>query len=167
VRREPDGLSVIVQVVTRWVLVLILVYGLGVGFFGHLTPGGGFAGGVVIACGFVLAVIAFGGRSAPAAAFHRWGASLESLGALTYLGMAALGWTAGHFMLAWLPRGADFTLASAPFLVVLNLAILLKVAAGLFAGFMVLVLFDRKAGPGVGGDGGEAGDGADGGGGGA
>ena len=144
--RERDGLSAIVRVVTQWLLVPILVYGLGVGFFGHLTPGGGFAGGVVIACGFVLATIAFGGRTGPAPVFHRWAASLEAVGAMTYLGMAALGWSAGHFMQAWTPRGEDFTLASAPFLVVLNLAILLKVGAGLFAGFMVLVLFDRATG---------------------
>ena len=145
-RSDRDGLSVIVQVVARWILVPILVYGLGVGFFGHLTPGGGFAGGVVIACGFVLATLAFGGRTGPAAAFSRWVSSLEALGAMSYLGMAALGWTAGHFMRAWTPRGDAFTLASAPFLVVVNLAILLKVGAGLFAGFMVLVLFDRSAG---------------------
>ena len=151
-RSDRDGLSVIVQVVARWILVLIVVYGLGVAFFGHLTPGGGFVGGVVLACGFVLATLAFGGRAGPAAAFHRWAASLEVGGALTYLGMAALGWTAGHFMQAWTPRGADFTLASAPFLVVLNLAILLKVGAGLFAGFMALVLFDRSTGGGGGRD---------------
>jgi len=143
-RPDSDGLSVIVQVVARWTLVLILVYGLGVAVFGHLTPGGGFAGGVVIACGYVLATLAFGGRTGPAAAIHRWVASLEALGAMTFLGMAVLGWTAGHFMQAWTPRGAGFTLGSAPFLVILNLAIMLKVGAGLFAGFMVLVLFDRS-----------------------
>jgi len=148
VRSDRDGLSVIVQVVARWTLVLIVVYGLAVAFFGHLTPGGGFVGGVVIACGFVLATLAFGGRAGPAAAFHRWAAALEVGGALTFLGMAALGWTAGHFMQAFTPRGEDFTLASAPFLVVLNLAILLKVGAGLFAGFMALVLFDRATGGG-------------------
>lgn len=149
-RSDRDGLSVIVQVVARWTLVLIVVYGLGVAFFGHLTPGGGFVGGVVLACGFVLATLAFGGRAGPAAVLHRWAASLEVSGALTFLGMAALGWTAGHFMQAWTPRGADFTLASAPFLVALNLAILLKVGAGLFAGFMALVLFDRSTGDGGG-----------------
>ena len=37
-RSDRDGLSVIVQVVTRWLLVLIVVYGFGVAFFGHLTP---------------------------------------------------------------------------------------------------------------------------------
>ena len=153
-RSDRDGLSVIVQVVTRWLLVLIVVYGFGVAFFGHLTPGGGFAGGGVIACGFVLATLAFGGRTGPAAAFHRWVASLDAVGALIYLGMAALGWTAGHFMQAWTPRGADFTLASAPFLVVLNLAILLKVGAGLFAGFMALVAFDRATDSPASGEGG-------------
>jgi multicomponent Na+:H+ antiporter subunit B len=153
VRSDRGGLSLIVQVVARWTLVLIVVYGLGVAFFGHLTPGGGFAGGVVIACGFVLATLAFGGRAGPAAAFYRWAASLEVASALAYLGMAALGWTAGHFMQAWTPRGADFTLASAPFLVVLNLAILLKVGAGLFAGFMALVLFDRATDSAGGGEG--------------
>ena len=145
-RDDRGGLSGIVQAVTRWLLVPILVYGLGVAFFGHLTPGGGFAGGVVIACGFVLATIAFGGAAGPSRIFHRLSAPLEAVGALAFLGMAGLGWTVGHFMQAFLPRGAEFTLASAPFLVVLNLAILLKVGAGLFAGFMALVLFDRAAG---------------------
>ena len=152
-RSDRGGLSVIVRVVVRWILVVIAVYGLGVALFWPLTPGGGFAGGVVIACGFVLATLAFGARAGPATAFHRWVASLEAVGALTYLGMAALGWTAGHFMQAWTPRGAAFTLASAPFLVVLNLAILLKVGAGLFAGFMALVLFDRGIGSPSGGGG--------------
>ena len=42
---------------------------------------------------------------------------------------------------------STFPLSRAPFLVILNLAILLKVGAGLFAGFMALVLFDRVTGP--------------------
>ncbi len=152
-RSDRDGLSAIVQVVARWTLVMIVVYGLAVACFGHLTPGGGFAGGVALACGFVLATLAFGGGSGPAAALHRRVAALEASGALAFLGLAALGWTAGHFLQAWTPRGAAFTLVSAPFLVLINLAILLKVGAGLFAGFMVLVLFDRGLAPTGGGEG--------------
>jgi len=153
VRSDRDGLSVIVRTVARGLFAVILVFGLGLAFFGHLTPGGGFPGGVAVACGFVLVTLAFGGRAGPAAALNRRVASLEALGALAYLGMAALGWTAGHFMQAWTPRGSGFTLEAAPFLVVLNLAILLKVGAGLFAGFMALVLFDRAGAPSGGGGG--------------
>lgn len=144
------GMSTIVQVVTRWILLLTLVFGVGLAFFGHLTPGGGFAGGVVIACGGVLATLAFGARTGPAARVRRAASSLDATGALAFLVLGILGYTAGHFLQRWIElgdpvttAGAPFTLGSARFVVLLNLAVLLKVGAGLFAGFAALVAFAR------------------------
>jgi multicomponent Na+:H+ antiporter subunit B len=140
---EQKGLSVIVRVVSRWTTAIIMVYGLGVAFFGHVTPGGGFAGGVIVACGFVLATLGFSGKTGPVALFQRISASLEAGGALVYAGMGAAGWALGTFFQNWLGRGEVFTLGSAPFCVLINIAIMVKVSAGLFAGFMGLVLFER------------------------
>ena len=99
------GMSTIVQVVTRWVLLLTLVFGLGVAFFGHLTPGGGFAGGVVIACGAVMATLAFGSRTGPVAVVRRAASSLDAIGALAFLTLGVLGFTAGHFLQRWIELG--------------------------------------------------------------
>lgn len=143
---EPrGGMSTIVKVVTRWVLLLTLVFGLGVAFFGHLTPGGGFAGGVVIACGGVMATLAFGARTGPAAAVRKAASSLDAVGALAFLLIGVLGFTAAHFLERWIALGDAFTLDSTRFVVLLNLAVLLKVGAGLFAGFAAIVAFARAA----------------------
>lgn len=136
-------MSTIVQVVTRWVLLLTLVFGLGVAFFGHLTPGGGFAGGVVLACGGVMATLAFGARTGPAARVRKAASSLDAIGALAFLAIGILGFTAGHFLQRWIELGDPFTLGSTWFVVLLNLAVLLKVGAGLFAGFAAIVAFAR------------------------
>ena len=40
------GMTVIVKTVTRWVKVFIFLYGIYIIITGHLSPGGGFAGGV-------------------------------------------------------------------------------------------------------------------------
>lgn len=141
VRSEAHGMSPIVQVVTQWLLGLIVVFGLSVALFGHLTPGGGFAGGVVLACGFVLATLAFGARSGPAAWMKRHASTLDAGGAVAFIGIALLGWLAGHFIQRWLALGPLFTLGSTPFIVLLNVAILLKVGAGLFAGFAAIAAF--------------------------
>ena len=140
---DTQGMSIIVRVVTRWLFGLTLMFGMAVALFGHITPGGGFAGGTIVACAFVLAILAFGGQRGPGAVFGRWASSLDAVGALTFLVLAVLGYTAGSLLHQWTGRGALFTLGSAPSLVLLNLAILLKVGAGLFAGFMALALFDQ------------------------
>ena len=52
------GMTLIVKTVTRWVKVFIFQYGIYVIITGHLAPGGGFAGGVIIACSYILLTLA-------------------------------------------------------------------------------------------------------------
>ena len=143
---ETGGMSTIVRTVTRWLLGLILVFGLAVALFGHLAPGGGFAGGVVLACGFVLATLAFGGRAGPARFFGRLTSTLDATGALAFLAIALLGYLAGCFFTRWVACGETFTLGSTPFIVLSNAAIFLKVGSGIFAGFLALAVFGSVAG---------------------
>ena len=140
---NQDGMSTIVQVVVRWLFGLIIVFGLAVALFGHMTPGGGFAGGVILACGFVLATLAFGAKQGPAAWLTRAASTLDATGALGFLVVGILGFTAGVFLQRWIALGEPFTLGSTWFVVFMNLAILLKVGAGLFAGFMAVVAFGK------------------------
>ena len=54
------GMTIIVKTVADWVKVLILVFGIYVIVFGDTSPGGGFAGGAVLASAYVLLMLAFG-----------------------------------------------------------------------------------------------------------
>lgn len=49
----------ITRVVFRYVLLLVLMYGFYVIAHGHLSPGGGFAGGVVLGLGVLLYLLIF------------------------------------------------------------------------------------------------------------
>ena len=88
---SSEGMSLIVKTVCRWLKAFILLYGIHIIVYGHLTPGGGFAGGVVAASAFVLIALAEG-ESAGLKTFSRKAASTgRSLGALLFLAIAGLG----------------------------------------------------------------------------
>ncbi|MDI6606195.1 MAG: MnhB domain-containing protein, partial [Candidatus Omnitrophota bacterium] len=55
-----SGMSLIVKTITRLTVGLILLFGIYIVLHGHLSPGGGFAGGVIIALSFVHLMLAFG-----------------------------------------------------------------------------------------------------------
>ena len=54
------GMSIIVKKVTQLISGLMFLYGIYIITHGHLTPGGGFAGGAILAGSFILLVLAFG-----------------------------------------------------------------------------------------------------------
>ena len=73
-----------------------MIYGIYVVLYGHVTPGGGFAGGVIIACGFILLRLADGPEAVQSG---RTPASfLDSAGILLFLALATMGmWAEGAF----------------------------------------------------------------------
>ena len=58
-KREKRASSEILQSGTRFLMPLIILFGVYIFVHGHLTPGGGFQGGVIIASAFVLMLFAF------------------------------------------------------------------------------------------------------------
>ena len=55
-----SGMSKIVKTVSNITFPLIVIYGLYVIAHGHLTPGGGFQGGAVVASGLAMILVAYG-----------------------------------------------------------------------------------------------------------
>ena len=55
------GMTIIVKKTTQLIAGLIFMYGIYVIIHGHLTPGGGFAGGVIVAGSLILVTQALGG----------------------------------------------------------------------------------------------------------
>ncbi|MBL7069018.1 MAG: hypothetical protein ISS34_04100 [Candidatus Omnitrophica bacterium] len=136
--REP-GMTLIVKTITRLTVGLIFLYGVYIVVHGHLTPGGGFAGGLIIALSFIHLMLAFG-KDLALKKFSKAAASIfESLGGILFLTIALLGFTGGYFFLNFIRKGRPFDLFSAGIIPLCNIAISLKVGAGLFAIFIALV----------------------------
>lgn len=140
-KKEDKGMSLIVKVITRLTVGLILLYGIYIVLHGHLFPGGGFAGGVIVALSFIHLVLAFGKEEALKRLSQSVVSFFESLGAILFLTIAILGFGAGYFFSDWFAsRGEVFKLFSAGTIPLSNLAIGIKVSFGLFAIFLSLVL---------------------------
>ncbi|MDZ7316606.1 MAG: hypothetical protein ONA69_09095 [candidate division KSB1 bacterium] len=127
------GMSLIVKTVTRLTIWIILLYGIYIILHGHLTPGGGFAGGVVIALALLNVTLAYGREFV-----EKWlrlpiVEHVESVCSLAYLLIGILGilW-GGAFFVNFLSKGELFHLISAGTLPILNIIIGLKVAVSLF-----------------------------------
>jgi len=141
-RNPKKGMTLIVKEVTRLTVGLIFLFGIYIMLHGHLTPGGGFAGGVIVALSFIHMVLAYGGDFATKKMNSRIATILESLGGLMFLSLALLGLIfAGVFFLNLLPKGMPFELKSAGIIPLCNIAICIKVGAGLFFVFILLTAF--------------------------
>lgn len=143
--KENDrGMTIIVKTVTRLTVGLIFLYGIYIILHGHLTPGGGFAGGVIVALSFINLDLAFGGKVS-AKIFSKGSTSvIEAFGGIMFLALALLGFQWGGFFDNFLhPDGEPGMLISAGIIPLENIAISLKVGAGLFAIFLTLITLQK------------------------
>ena len=114
----------------------VVLYGLYLVAHGHLTPGGGFQGGVVLATAALLVYL-----SGEYVTLRRVSPELvtdaaESTGAAGYVAIGLLGVAAGaSFLTNVLPLGQPGALLSAGTIPLINMAIGLEVAGG----FMLLI----------------------------
>jgi multicomponent Na+:H+ antiporter subunit B len=119
-----------------------MLFGIYIILHGHLTPGGGFAGGVIVALSFIHLVLAFGKEEAQKCIPDKLIALGEPIGGLMFLALALIGLSSGIFFLNFfVSKGTPFHLLSAGIIPLCNIAIGLKVGTGLFSVFMVLSLF--------------------------
>jgi len=138
---KEAGMTLIVKRITKITVSLIFLFGVYIVLHGHLTPGGGFAGGVIIALSFIHLVLAFGKEVTLKRISQTTVSVVESLGGIMFWGVALLGlFFGGYFFLNVLPKGRPFDLFSSGIIILCNIAIFLKVGAGLFAIFLGLAL---------------------------
>jgi len=138
---QNKGMTLIVKTITRLTVGLILLFGIYIVSHGHISPGGGFAGGVIIALSFIHIMLAFGREMAFKKVSHSVASLFESLGAIIFITLAVIGIGSGYFFLNFLSKGEPFKLFSSGLIPLYNTAISFKVGAGLFIIFIVLVLF--------------------------
>lgn len=132
------GMTSIVKTITDWTKGLIVVLGIYIVLYGHLSPGGGFAGGVVIAVGLILATLAYGEDSLS----KKFAKKLDSLSAITFSAIAFIALCIGkpffeNFIMK-IFKMKPFRLVTAGTIPLSNIAIGLKVSSSIFLIFMFI-----------------------------
>jgi multicomponent Na+:H+ antiporter subunit B len=127
--RDREPASRVLRSGCRLLFPLILLFGAYIFINGHLTPGGGFQGGAIIASGFLLVYLGCRGRRIR----KTWSNLVESSAGLVFVGLGLAGLTAaGHcFLFNFLPRGSLYSLLSAGIIPLIYIAIGFKVGTEL------------------------------------
>ncbi|MCI0436790.1 MAG: Na(+)/H(+) antiporter subunit B [Gemmatimonadetes bacterium] len=86
----------ILRVAAKMMTPFILVFGLYVIFHGDISPGGGFQGGVIVASGFILYGLVYGGDRMRRVIPRRVSDALLALGVLIFAGTGTFSLLAGY-----------------------------------------------------------------------
>ena len=140
---SPKGMTSIVKTVVRFAIGIVFMFGWYIIIYGHLTPGGGFAGGTILACGYVLLTLAFGKEVSLAKMSDKAASIIDNSAALLFVAVPIVGIAFGYFFLNFPPHGKPFDLLSAGVIPFYNVIIGLKVTSSLFAIFLALSIFGR------------------------
>jgi len=135
-QKEKPSASLILQTGCRFLFPLIVLFGTYVFIHGHLSPGGGFQGGVIIASAFLLLFLGCKEKKIPMKSMN----AVESLAGIIFvgIGLAGLYW-GGSFLENFLPRGMPHMLLSGGVIPIIYIAIGFKVGAelaGIVAGLI-------------------------------
>lgn len=138
------GMTIIVRTIARLLFPFMFLFGAYVITHGHLTPGGGFPGGVIIAASVVMLILAYGMDWIQGRVGSTHAEVMESVGLLAIFVIGLLGFLLGSFFLQNVfPTGRLGQLFSGGELPLLYLAVGIEVAAGIFLIFYAMLFKSR------------------------
>jgi len=140
-KNNQAGMSLIVKTITRLTVGLILIYGIYIVLRGHISPGGGFAGGVIIALSFIHLMLAFG-KNAVVKKINEPGCIFwASFGAVIFLFAIYLSFSGKRYFSG---KEAHFKILSSGIIPLCDIAVSVLVGAGLFVIFYALILLAER-----------------------
>ena len=92
-------MSQILKLIALPISIIIICLGIMTILGGHITPGGGFQGGAMIAAGVILSILVYGIGNSPLEFSHAYIGLFESVGALGFIVLGLVGLFAGGFFL--------------------------------------------------------------------
>jgi multicomponent Na+:H+ antiporter subunit B len=125
------GMTPIVKTITDLLIGFILLFGFYTVLSGHISPGGGFAGGIICAAGLILMTMAAGAE----ALRERLSRNLR---------LAALGLVACTLLVFFVLPLVGLPLSGTASVTFLDVVIGLSVGAGLFGAFLMLAAFPER-----------------------
>jgi len=130
---KHEGMTLIVKTISRIIVPMIFLYGAYIILHGHLTPGGGFAGGVILALGFLSIFLSYGKSFTMKWLNLKFLEEFEASSILLFIILGVVGLLfSGVFLINMLSKGDFFHLISAGQIPILNIFIGIKVGASLF-----------------------------------
>ncbi len=141
------GMTLIVQQITRLMAPALFLLGAYVIFHGHISPGGGFAGGVLISGSFALQLLAMGLSDEERKAWAWRSQLMLSVGMFLFWAVAIWSMLKGekffyNIIAKTVHDGHGFL--SSGNIALCDVAIGILVASALFSIFLRLVTFDKK-----------------------
>jgi len=134
--------SKIIKTIAQKLFPFIALFGFYLISHGHLSPGGGFQGGVVLGTAIILLALSHSIEKTEKKFKGRWLNMLEKLGILTLIFLGFLGIFLGYsFLSNFLSLGNPGQIASGGLMLLFNIAIGIKVAAGVSVIFYALVRY--------------------------
>ncbi len=135
--------DIIVKTIARLIIPFIQIYGVFIMLHGHVSPGGGFAGGAMIGTSFVLYTLVFGIDRSKKKFSERVSEYAESGGILLYVSLGIIGMlVAGSFLTnldAGFPKGNLGSVFSGGMIPLLMIGIGIKVASTFITLFHTLI----------------------------
>ena len=141
---QEKGMSLIVRTISRLLSPVMLLIAAYIILHGHITHGGGFQGGVLIACSFILLILAFGVDYMEAKVSFTFGQVFRSLGAMIIIIAAVVGMVFGLWLfrnVGVYPYGFPGEVFSAGSLIIYNLGEMANVSASFLVAVYFLVKF--------------------------
>jgi multicomponent Na+:H+ antiporter subunit B len=127
VKKKIEPPSLVLNAGCRFLFPLVLFFGAYIFIHGHLTPGGGFQGGAIIASAFLLTYLGCRGRRISESRSKL----TESLSGLVFVLVGLIGLAIGghYFLYNFLPKGVLHSLLSAGIIPIIYIAIGFKVGS--------------------------------------
>jgi multisubunit Na+/H+ antiporter MnhB subunit len=144
IKQKGPGLSLIVRMATRLSVGFIMLYGIYIFTNEDVTPGGGFAGGIILALAFICIMLAYGKDLALTSVPQNFLAFLGSHGVFLLLSVTLLLFSGAYFYTNIFGDGRLFNGHGGWGVSLTFLATSMKVAAGISAIFIVLALLRAR-----------------------
>ncbi len=126
---NKQGEFKILRSVAAFIIPIIFLYGIYIVLNGHLSPGGGFAGGVIIGVGFILFNIAFGSKISDKFFTFRGCVITMSVSLIIYLALkGAVFFLGANGYESVIPLGSPGNILSAGLILPVNICIALVVS---------------------------------------
>lgn len=126
----------ILRVVAKFLIPLIIVYGLYVHFHGELGPGGGFQAGVIVGAAFILHALIFGLKKTRPIAPLNLLRAISACGVLLYGGVGVASMLLGGEFLNYNVLASDPVAGQHLGIILIELGVLFTVAS-----VMILIFF--------------------------
>lgn len=131
--------DLIVKMISRIVIPFMIVYGIFIVLFGHISPGGGFSGGAILGAAMVLYTLSFSADVAMRKFPHSVSLKLESGGIWLYIVIGLIGIVTADSFLS--NRQGGFFIGNAGDLISAGMIPILTVGIGIKVASTMITLF--------------------------